>query len=120
MLVRRGGNMKIPALLGGLVLGSSLLAGAPTCTVIDHEHWARASLRQIESVKVGMKRVDVEKIFTTIGGLSTVTQRTYAYRDCPYFMVDVRFSQASSGGGEDPNDTIVAISRPYLAWPTAD
>jgi len=113
--------MKILILVGCLLLGSSLLADAPTCTVVDHEHWTRASLRQIESVKVGMKRLDLETIFTTIGGLSTVTQRTYAYRDCPYFMVDVRFSQADpQGTTENANDTIVSISRPYLAWPTGD
>jgi hypothetical protein len=66
-----------------------------------------------------MLRSDLIKVFTTEGGLSTTTQRTYVYRQCPYIKVDVKFA-ASSRDEEVPTDKIVEISRPYLAFSVGD
>jgi hypothetical protein len=68
---------------------------------------------------VGMTREDLTKLFTTEGGLSTTSQRTYVYQQCPYIKVDVKFA-ASSREEELPTDKIVEVSRPYLAWSVMD
>jgi hypothetical protein len=88
-------------------------------TDADHTEWIAGVLKATQSIKVGMTRSDLFKVFTTEGGLSWSTQRTYVYRQCPYIKVDVKFA-ASSNAEELPKDKIVEISRPYLAWSVMD
>jgi hypothetical protein len=88
-------------------------------TVSAHTEWIAGVLKATQSIKVGMNRSDLLKVFTTEGGLSWSTQRTYVYRQCPYIKVDVKFA-ASSNTEELPKDKIVEISRPYLAWSVMD
>ena len=70
-----------------------------------------------------MRRKDLLTVFTTEGGISTRTQRTYVNTECPYFKVNVRFKVVSGEGrdlDEDPDDIIESISQPYLAWGVTD
>ena len=88
-----------------------------------HTEWIASALRSIQAIKVGMTRSDLLKVFTTEGGLefknTTISQRTYVYRKCPYIKVDVKL--AISGPHEDlPTDNITEISRPYLQWTVGD
>ena len=85
----------------------------------DHTEWIAGVLKVAQGIKVGMTRSDLLKVFTTEGGLSWSSQRTYVYRQCPYIKVDVKFA-ASSNVEELPKDKIVEISRPYLAWSVMD
>jgi len=68
------------------------------------------------TVKVGMTEADLLAVFkrenpngsrTGAAGIATA----YVSRTCPYFKVDVVFSDKS------PFDTIVQISRPYVELP---
>jgi len=88
---------------------------------IDREHreWIAVTLRAMQTIKVGMTRSDLMKMFTTESGLSTTSQRRYVYRQCPYIKVDVKFA-ASSRDEELPTDKIIGVSRPYLAWSVGD
>lgn len=79
--------------------------------------WIAKVLKQIDTIRPGMTRTDLESTFTTEGGLSTRRQRTYVYKDCPYIKVDVFFSDA---GATEAEDRIVSISRPYLAFSVMD
>ena len=90
-------------------------------TQIERQHtaWIADALRTIQTIKVGMTRADLTKLFTTEGGLSTTSQRTYVYRQCPYIKVDVKFATPILGE-ELPTDTIIEVSRPYLAWSVMD
>jgi|SRR5450755_1530094 hypothetical protein len=81
--------------------------------------WIAGALNAIQTIKVGMTRSDLMKVFTIEGGLSTTSQRTYVYRQCPYIKIDVKFA-ASNRDEEFPTDKIVEVSRPYLAWPVVD
>lgn len=87
-----------------------------------HDEWVAKSLREIETVKAGMTRADLLKLFGEEGGLSTRTQRTYVYRECSYIKVDVKFEPVADGNRnrENPDDKIVEISKPYLDWQIAD
>ena len=75
-------------------------------------------LREMSTIKVGMTRRELGTVFTTEGGLSTASQRTYVYRQCPYVKVDVEFEPV--GSREADEDIIARISRPYLAWSVID
>lgn len=78
-------------------------------------------LRQCQSIRAGMTRAELSKVFSTEGGFSTVTHRTYVYRDCPYIKVDVDFApSAPKQDVEKPTDIVAKISKPYLDWSVAD
>lgn len=93
----------------------------PNPSQIDREHtaWIANVLNTTQTVKAGMTRADLMKVFTTEGGISTTSRRTYVYRQCPYVKVDVRFA-ASSRDKELLTDEIIEVSRPYLAWSVWD
>jgi hypothetical protein len=74
-------------------------------------------------IKPGMRRKDLLTVFTTEGGISTRTQRTYVNTECPYIKVNVRFKVVSGENltlTEDPDDIIESISQSYLAWGVID
>lgn len=96
--------------------GTAPLAGQSS----NHVEWVGQSIKAMQSIKVGMTRADLAKVFTTEGGMSTRINRTYVYRDCPYFKVDVEFEPDPASPDESSKDKIVAISKPYLAFPTND
>ena len=89
----------------------------------EHTQWIAKSLKEIESVKVGMTRVDLLKVFKEEGGISTRTWRRYAYRDCPYIKVDVEFEpvgELENKVSQSQKDKIIKISKPFLEWSIID
>ncbi len=112
-----------------------LLAMTVTCAVarqadsdarndasIDREHtqWVDQVMRSISTIKPGMTRKDLLRIFVEEGGLSTRSHRQYVYKHCPYIKVDIEFSPADDQPKESSNDKIVKISRPYLEYAIFD
>ncbi|HXM03270.1 MAG TPA: hypothetical protein VN939_11745, partial [Chthoniobacterales bacterium] len=94
-----------------------------------HDAWVGSALKKMESVKPGMNREELLKVFTVEGGLSTRLHRTFVSRECSFFKVDVDFRAVGQPDrdddlGVDPvegkRDTIVKISRPYLQFTIAD
>jgi hypothetical protein len=75
---------------------------------MNHTEWIGSVLREIKTIKVGMKKKDLLKNFVPDGGLGS--GRTFLYQDCHYIKVDVEFE----------GDTIMKLSDPYLANPTLD
>jgi len=85
--------------------------------------WLARSLREIETIKPGMTRADLLKVFEEEGGISTRSQRTYVYRDCALIKVDVTFEAVGMPEdklAESPKDRITKISRAYLGWHIVD
>ncbi|MGD1020776.1 MAG: hypothetical protein ABSA12_15795 [Verrucomicrobiia bacterium] len=80
-------------------------------------------LTECQKITPGMTRADLLKVFTTEGGLSSATHRTFVHRRCPYIKVDVEFAIS---GQKQPaiegrsTDTIIRISKPYLDWSVID
>jgi hypothetical protein len=102
--------------------------GESSC-VQEHELWVAHALEKIETIKTGMTRDDLLKVFRTEGGLSTGLRRTFVSRDCAYFKVDVEFHAVGRPDRdidgrvtleEDARDIIVKISRPYLQFSIVD
>jgi hypothetical protein len=96
----------------------------PSCTAGEREAWISGATAEMLSVKVGMTRQDLLKVFTPANGFFTTSRvaGTYQYRDSPYIKVDVEFSVAGGDNDtkESPNDIIQSISKPYLAQPVFD
>ena len=99
-----------------VLAASTLNAQAPP----DHVAWVAKILKRMETIKPGMTRKTLLTVFTTEGGLSTRTQRTYVSQECPYFKVDVEFNATPNRDSEDPQDRITKISRPYLQFAVID
>ena len=115
----RGEDPRGDGRLRAALRASSKLAKAPP----EYTQWLVDSLREIQSLKSGMTRTDLLKTFEEEGGLSTRTERRYAYRDCPYIKVNVTFDPvglSAEKSAESPTDKIRTISQPFLEWPIAD
>lgn len=80
----------------------------------SHSEWVGRTLVQIESIKVGMTRKDLQRLFTAEAGFSSRQKRTYVFNECPYIKIDVEF-QPATGPRESMDDKIRTISKPYLA-----
>jgi hypothetical protein len=99
----------------GTSMESAMAGGEP---LLDRAHtqWIETVMAYIATIKVGMTRSDLLKVFTTEGGLSTRTHQTYVLKQCPYIKVDVEFSPST----EESTDKITKISRPYLYYSIVD
>jgi hypothetical protein len=115
----RGEDPRGDGRLRAALRASGKLAKAPP----EYTQWLADSLREIQSLKPGMTRADLLKTFEEEGGLSTRTERRYAYRDCPCIKVNVKFEPVGSLDDKSTNasaDKIRTISQPFLEWPIAD
>ena len=99
----------------GRPLGLVTLPGEP---VIDwgHTQWVNNVLAWIATIKPGMTRTDLLRVFTTEGGLSTRTHQTFVLKQCPTIKVAVQFSISRN----EADDKITQISKPYLDYPVYD
>ncbi|MDB6024966.1 MAG: hypothetical protein JWM68_1189 [Verrucomicrobiales bacterium] len=93
----------------------------------DHDPALTAAVARVlnewKNLSPGKTREDLLKVFTTEGGLSTSTQRTFVHRECPYIKVEVEFTLSDpqqNGLEERATDKIKSISRPYLFWSIID
>ena len=125
---RRSALVLCAGLIGGVLPQISSLKAQPG-PVDGHVAWVIEVLKRMLTIKPGMTREALLKVFTTDGGLSTGLHRTFVSRDCPYFKVDIEFKavgrpdrddQGRVTLTEDPRDLIVTISRPYLAFSVID
>jgi hypothetical protein len=96
---------------------------------LEHTQWVGSVLRWTHYIKPGMTRNDLLKVYTTEGGISTSTRRTYVLKGCSYIKVDVEFKavgrpQRDQEGRvplvQDGRDIITHISRPYLEYSVVD
>jgi len=87
------------------------LPGEPVID-LDHAQWVSSVLLLIDTIKPGMTRTDLLRVFTTEGGLSTRTRRTFVLKQCPTIKVDVEFSVSA----KEAEDKISQISKPYLDY----
>jgi hypothetical protein len=67
----------------------------------------------METIKPGMTRADLFKVFAGEGGIYSSTRGHYVFRDCQFFKVDVVFT-LTTPPVESPSDTIKTISTPYI------
>jgi hypothetical protein len=104
------------AVMLGLIIAS--FSSASPQEKCDYDKWAGGSLEEMRTIKAGMTRADLLKVFAQEGGLSTRTHERFVYRHSPLIHVDVEFEAVSSPGNAENSasaqDKIRNISRPYL------
>jgi hypothetical protein len=109
-------------------LQSKQAAGQDSCA-LKNEDWVRDVLAKMETIRPGMTRGELLKVFRTEGGLSNGLERRFVSRECAYFKVDVEFEAVGRPGHdsdgrvtveEDSRDIVVEVSRPYLQFSIAD
>ena len=120
-LVRYGNRIAI-LMVCGFVLATQSGLTAQRMPRESHNDWLAHSLSEIQTVKVGMKRRDVLRLFTTEGGFSSSTSKKYVYKGSLYIKVDIQFQSAgpTANPRESLDDEIVQISKPYLEYPVSD
>jgi hypothetical protein len=107
--------------LGGSASFQPTQSASPEPCAQDHDAWLRHVLEKMETIKPGMTRVDLLKVFKTDDGPPTGRRGTFFSRECPQFRVDVEFKPAAGNvyfsfktSPEDYRDIIVKVSKPYL------
>jgi hypothetical protein len=117
------------AAIGGVVSFQTMPRQGQQPSSPNHAAWVSLVLRKMQTIKPGMTRTDLLKVFTTEGGLSTGLHRTFVSQDCPYFKVDVDFQAVGRASRdvdgrvtlvEGSQDIIVKISRPYFEFSIVD
>ena len=126
-------------LLSIIVIGGSASfrptqSATPQPCAQDHEVWLTHLTEKMETIKPGMTRWDVLKIFRTDGGppigkdvgLPTLLRQTFVSQDSPYFKIDVEFKPFFRANGSlgllpaDNQDVIVKVSKPYVQSTTTN
>lgn len=105
-----------------LISGTTVSHSQQPCSV-DEEHtkWIASVMRAIDAIKPGMTREEMKEVLREEGGLSTRTDRTYVYKQCPLIKVKVVFTPTDADPGtENPEDKVLSISRPYLEYSVMD
>lgn len=112
-------KLVIIVLIVFVTLGMNFSAGsvATQRKTMSHSEWVAQTLAAIQTIKVGMTRKDLLKLFTVEGGISTRNSRTFVFRECSYIKVDVGFEPM---GATEDQYKIIRISKPYLAQSVID
>ncbi|HXJ04144.1 MAG TPA: hypothetical protein VNH65_03545 [Candidatus Acidoferrum sp.] len=95
----------------------------------EHRAWLKQVMMKMETIKPGMTRWDVLKVFRTeegvapnsgftVGGVPSLGFReTFVSQDSPYFKIDIEFA----GHESIPNrDVIVKVFKPYVQFATTN
>ena len=85
--------------------------------------WIVKVLHQIQTIQAGMKRRELDLLFTTEGGISTRHQRTYVLRECQYIKINIQFRSVPGPADRfegSPEDVIESVSKPYLEFGHVD
>ena len=119
--------MKTTAVISLSLVLSALLVGGPRspqngdspssgCELVEK------ALQDVHHIKAGISRKAVEKLFPLVGGVNTRQQARYIYKKCGYIHIEIFFKPAPPANSHDdsPDDTVIRISKPYLAYPTID
>ena len=122
------GHLAFFVAVASLLASPALAPAAPSSLAVssqaaERDQWVAQCYMNMETIKVGMTRANLMKVFTTEGGESTRERQTFVYPDCCYFKVDVRFEPIGPALGverENPNDKITSISGPYIALKIMD
>jgi hypothetical protein len=86
-----------------------------------HQQWLEARYKEATSIRPGMTRADLLKLFWPNGGIQTPTAQYFTLKSCPLIKVEVRFDKYDSSNRQrDDLLRIVEISKPYLDRMTID
>lgn len=88
-----------------------------------HEAWLLKRMDEVRTIRPGMTRVDLLKIFQEDGGFNGVPANRYILKSCPYIKVEVEFDIPNGRYKRDIPDSqlkITKISTAYLGYMVLD
>jgi len=103
--------------------GLLVIAGARTYPLAQtangqaHEQWLEERYKEAISIKAGMTRADLLKLFEEDGGLQSIPAGRYVLKSCHLIQIQVKFDTEYGVNYKptlDENLKIVEVSRPYL------
>ena len=89
----------------------------------DHRRWLAERYAEAVSVRPGMTRRELRRLFRPDGGLQTIPSSRYVLKSCGMIKVEVKFALPEGASREDFRDEneliddrlkITEISKPYL------
>jgi hypothetical protein len=93
----------------------------------EHKAWLKQVMVKMETIKPGMTRWDVLKVFRTEEGVAPIFRtggvqppgfrETFISQDCPYFKIDIEFAGRDNIANRD---VIVKVSKPYVQFATTN
>jgi hypothetical protein len=105
-----------------IVLGLVFIAGVSSMSSLfqaerTHDQWLRERYEESTSVKAGMTRADLKKVFSEDGGLQSVPAYRYVLKSNGMIKVDVEFEFPAGMNSRTAPDELVhikSVSKPYL------
>lgn len=64
-----------------------------------------------------MKRKDLDKMFSSDGGISRINPERFGYEKCDFIKVEVKLKFTEENNKfpkQNPEDEIIEVSKPYL------
>ena len=107
-------------------LASALGAGAlrlGAAAEDEHRRWLAERYAEAVSVRPGMSRRDLRRLFRPDGGLQTIPSSRYVLKSCAMIKIDVKFALPEGAAREDFREEdergdealrITEVSKPYL------
>lgn len=90
----------------------------PTDEYRKHYMWLLERLQEAESIKTGMTKAELLKVFTPDGGIQHSHPQPFVLRSCNLIKMDVEFDGLEGSNFPNlPSETelkIESISKPYL------
>jgi len=109
------GVLLIAGLLVVIGAGSSPVAQSPENKA--HQQWLEERYKEATSIKPGMTRADLMKLFMEDGGFQGAHARPYVLKSCFLIKIEVKFDKPygfDSRSVPDNEFKIVDVSKPYL------
>ena len=110
-------------------LGAGALRFAAPAEDDDHRRWLAERYAEAVSVRPGMTRADLRRLFRPDGGLQSVPSGRYVLKSCGLIKVEVKFALPEGASREDFRDEneaaddalkITEVSKPYLEYGATD
>jgi hypothetical protein len=95
----------------------------------EHRRWLDERYKEAVSIKPGMTRADLHRLFSVDGGLQTIPDSRYVLKSCGMIKVEVKFdvpqglsreSLIDENAAADEALKIIEVSKPYLEYPAVD
>ena len=118
-------SLKLLGLLAALVAASmttgTLRAGSSR-TGNACEDMIQMAISDVNHLRPGMTRSDLEKSFQQDGGMQPLDDNVYRYVKCPYIKIRVVFKNDHPDVlyKESPRNIIRSVSKPYLEYAFSD
>src|ERR1051325_4404234 len=121
ILLELGGpNMRRTLLLPAcllIFLTAAVYSQEQAMTNQPPDKWLQDRYKEATSIKAGMSREDLLKVFMEDGGINTVPAIRYVLRSCHMIKVDIDFDTEYGKAYKEKTDRelkIKQISKPYL------